>query len=146
MELYIELPRLTRNAKNGQILPGHVPANKGKKWGEYKVPAKSKKKILANLTNEGRRLGALASKPSICIKIVGIKDGEFYGMFESAAVAEVRLRTKGIKIRATNIRNCCYGKRPSAGGVKWFYEKDFDSWNKCIVDTSTTLSNHHSNM
>ena len=133
MELYIETPRLTRNAKNGRILPGHVPANKGKKWGQYKVPAKSKKKILANLTNEGRRLGGLASKPSICIKIVGIKNGEFFGMFESAADAEVKLRAKGIKIRATNIRHCCYGNRPSAGGVKWFYEKDFEKWSPLLL-------------
>lgn len=136
MELYIEQPRLTRNAKNGRILPGHVPANKGKKWGEYKVPKKSRKKILANLTNEGRKLGALASKPIRCIKIVGIKNGEFFGMFESAAVAEILLRERGIKISATNIRHCCKGKRKSAGGVKWFYEEDFDSWNKEIYNPS----------
>jgi hypothetical protein len=141
MELYIEQPRLTRNAKNGRILPGHVPANKGKKWGQYKVPKKSRKKILANLTNEGRKLGALASKPIRCIKIVGIKNGEFFGMFESAAMAEILLKAKGMQLSATNIRHCCKGKRKSAGSVQWFYETDFEKWNKLIVDTSTTLSN-----
>lgn len=134
MELYIPPVRLYRNPKNGRILPGYIPPNKGKKWGEYNVPRKSRKKILANLSDEGRRLGGLAHKERICIKVVGIKNGEFMGVFESAAAAEVVLRNKGIKIRATNIRHCCYGKRPTAGGFKWFYEADFEKWNKEITE------------
>lgn len=135
MELYIEPERRTRNAVNGRILPGHVPANKGKKWGEYKVPKKSQKKILANLTDEGRRLGTLASKPSLCKRIVGIQDGKFFGEFESAADAERKMKTKGIKVCGQNIRNCCKGiGRVSCGGIKWFYEEDFEKWSKEIKE------------
>ncbi len=133
MELYIEPERRTRNAVNGRLLPGYVPLNKGKKWGEYNVPIKSREKILANLSNEGRKLGALASKPRLCIKIVGIMHGEFIGEFESAAEAQGKLNGKGVAISATNIRHCCKGKRPSAGGIKWFYEAEFEKWSKEIV-------------
>lgn len=134
MELYIEPVRITRNRVNGRLLPGHVPANKGKKWGEYNVPKKSRKKILANLTDEGRRKGALASKPRICNKVVGIMNGEFIGEFESASDASRKMETIGIKVCSENIRNCCKCKgRISAGGVKWFYEADFEKWSKEII-------------
>jgi hypothetical protein len=134
MELYLEPERRTRNAINGRILPGHVPLNKGKKWGEYKVPKKSRKKILANLTDEGRKLGAKASKPLLCIKIVGILNGEFMGMFESASDAQRKMAKIGIKVCHENIRNCCKGKRQRAGGINWFYESDFEKWSKEIVE------------
>jgi len=133
MELYIApLPR-TRNPKNGRILPGFIPYNKGKKWGEYKVSKKSRKKILANLSDEGRKKGTLASKPRLCKKVVGILKGEFIGMFESAAQAQIKIKEKGIAISATNIRHCCKGQRPSAGGIKWFYEAEYEVWSKEIV-------------
>ena len=129
MELYLEPVKLTRNPVTGHFLRGVVQFRDNKPWTQRKIPKKSKKKILANLTNEGRKLGALASKPSLCIKVVGIKDGEFFGMFESAAEAELKLKKLDIKVCATNIRNCCKGKRPSAGGIKWYYEADFEGWN-----------------
>lgn len=135
MELYIAPAPRTRNAVNGRILPGYVPKNKGLKWGEYNVSKASRKKILANLTNEGRLKGAYASKPLLCKKIVGVQDGAFFGAFESAAIAELKLRDKGIAIRATNIRDCCKGIRPRAGGIQWFYEKDFEVWSSLIVDS-----------
>lgn len=129
MELYIEPERLTRNPRNGRIMPGNVAPNKGKKWGEYNVPRKSRKKILANLTNEGRRKGQLASKPRLCRKVVGIQNGEFLGEFESASDAERKMLTIGIKVCGENIRNCCHGRgRRTAGGVMWFFEKDYDKW------------------
>ena len=134
MELYIPPVPLTRNPTNGRILPGFVPKNKGKKWGEFKVPKRSRKKILANLNDAGRRKGALASKTRTCIKVVGIMNGEIIGMFESAAEAEKKIKGKGIAIRATNIRHCCKGKRPRAGGIKWFYESDFEKWNEEIKE------------
>ena len=106
-----------------------TPPNKGKKWGEYNVPEESRKAILANLTNEGRMKGALAKKKIYSQRIVGIKDRKFFGEFESAADAARNLQSVGIKVCSENIRTCCKGKRTSAGGVKWFYEHDFEKWN-----------------
>ena len=125
-----------RNSK-GHILAGrgHIPANKGKKWDEYNVPEESRKKILSNFTNEGRMKGALADKKRNNIKIIGIKERKFYGEFESAASAARNLQGLGIKVYSENIRTCCKGKRTSAGGVKWFYESDFEKWNAEIKQT-----------
>ena len=43
MELYIPPPRPTRSPATGRFLPGHVPANKGRKWSEYLSKRKQKR-------------------------------------------------------------------------------------------------------
>lgn len=138
MELYIpQIPKTMpgiRDAKGKFRAGAHiVPPNKGKKWGEYNVPEESRKKILANLTNEGRRLGGLAPKNRHQKRVVGIKDKKFFCDFPSAADAATSLHNAGIIINVSNIRACCRGNRPSAGGIKWFYECDFEKWNSEIV-------------
>lgn len=136
MELYIppfQQPP-TRNYKNGRIMKGYIPKNKGKKWSDYNVPEESRRKILANLTNEGRIKGSLANRKLNSQKIVGIKARKFVGSYESAAEAARILQSAGIRVSATNIRHCCKGKRPSAGGVKWYYEANFEEWQKEIKD------------
>jgi len=132
MELYIPPKPITRNPQNGRLLRGYEPKNKGKKWGEYNVPEESRKKILANLSNEGRKLGALAKKKRYSLRIVAIKDKKFFGEFESAADAARILRNAGIVVYSENIRNCCKGKRPLAGGIQWFYENEPEKWEKEI--------------
>ena len=114
MELYIEPDRLTRNPKNGRIMPGHVAPNKGKKWGEYKVPKKSRKKILKNLTDEGRQKGRASRWEKYKRRLIGIKDGEWYGYFENTCDAS---RNTGIE--QANIAACCRKKRSRAGGIEW---------------------------
>jgi hypothetical protein len=64
-----------------------VPKNKGKKWREYNVPRKSRKKILKNLTDEGRQKGREARWEKHKRRVIGIKDGEWYGCFESTCDA-----------------------------------------------------------
>ena len=133
MELYIPPKPFTHNPINGRILRGHEPKNKGKSWDEYNVPECSRKKILANLTNEGRKKGALAKKKRYSKRVIAIKDKKYFGDFESAADASRILRAAGIIVYSENIRNCCKGKRPSAGGIKWFYEEESHIWEKEIV-------------
>lgn len=137
MELtFPQIPnKIPTRDKKGRIIAGsgHIPANKGKKWGEYNVPEESRKKILANFSNNADRLkGALAKKERYSQKVIGIKDRKFFGEFDSAADAARDLQAIGIKVCSENIRTCCKGKRTSAGGVKWFYERDFDKWNSEI--------------
>ena len=115
-------------------MKGYIPKNKGKKRSDYNVPEESRRKILANLTNEGRMKGSLANRKLNSQKIVGIKARKFVGNYESAAEAARILQSAGIRVSATNIRHCCKGKRPSAGGVKWYYEANFEEWQKEIKD------------
>ena len=137
MELQLpQIPhKMPTRDKKGRIIAGrgHIPANKGKKWGEYNVPEESRKKILANLSNEGRRLGGLAPKNRNQKRVVGIKDKKFFCDFDCAGDAATSLRNAGITINVSNIRACCRGNRPSAGGIKWFYENDFEKWHNEIV-------------
>lgn len=42
-ELHLPPVRPKRNPKNGRFLTGHIPANKGKKWGEYLSKHKQKR-------------------------------------------------------------------------------------------------------
>lgn len=132
MELtFPQIPtKIPTRDKKGRIIAGrgHVPANKGKKWSDFNISEENKKTLLENL-KEGRILGTNSKKTYHRIKVVGIKNRKFYGVFDSATDAALCLQQKGINISHQNIRNCCKGHRPSAGGVKWFYESDFEKWN-----------------
>ena len=122
MELYLPPTPLTRNPVNGRLLPGYVPKNKGKKWREYNVPRKSRKKILKNLTDEGRQKGRASRWEKYKRRVIGIKDGEWYGCFENTCDAS---RKTGIE--QANIAACCRKKRPRAGGIEWYREDD-EEW------------------
>lgn len=116
-ELYIPIERPTRNFVNGRFLKGHVPHNKGKKWGDY---IKSRRKI--NNMRKGLELGRKGNPNIAGINsrpVVAIKDGELIAVFSSSNDAE---RKTGICGR--NIRSCCSGKRNTAGGYQWFLEND----------------------
>lgn len=45
-ELYLEPLRTYRNPTNGRFLKGHVPANKGKKWSEFKSKKSQRRSAL----------------------------------------------------------------------------------------------------
>lgn len=123
-ELHIPHKRAYRNPINGRFLKGITPHNKGKKWADY-IPEAKKNNMLKGLTL-GRcgynKIGGINAK-----KVVAIKDGEIYAMYDSACDAERKL---GICSR--NIRSCCAKKRAHAGGLKWFLESD-NEWIKLIV-------------
>ena len=123
-ELYLEPEKLFRNPKNGRLLKGHTPHNKGKKAAEY-TSKKNLKKMRENL-----RKGSNMDKSYIVgvrsIPIVAIKDGELVGTFKSASDAE---RKTGIL--SSNIRAACLGKRKTAGGFQWFNDSD-NTWCELI--------------
>ena len=123
-ELYIPHKRSYRNPTNGRFLKGITPHNKGKKWADY-IPTAKKKNMLKNLSL-GRcgnsKIGGINAK-----KVVAIKDGAIYAMYNSSSEAERKLGICG-----RNIRSCCAKKRAQAGGLKWFFESD-NEWLKLIV-------------
>lgn len=126
-ELTFPPERPDRNPVTGRFLPGHTPANKGRKWDEY-MTAKSKKRVAVgwrNLDpyNKGNRLTR---------RIVGIAPSGKWYIFPSISKA-----SEITGIRRDNINQCCchskvsqtYPKytRKTAGGWHWFYESD-DAW------------------
>ena len=48
-------------------------------------------------------------------------NGEYIADFKNAVEAENKMGIQG-----TNIRNCCKGKRTSAGNFKWMYKLDYE--------------------
>ncbi len=115
-ELYIPPKYSGRNLTTGQFLKGYVPHNKGKKWSEYMDMRKAKriKRIAIKNLVRNYRIGGWNAKP-----VVAIKGNNLVGIFPSAADAG---RKTGICGR--NIISCCSGKRKTAGGYRWFWEKD----------------------
>ena len=90
-ELYIPTERPKRNPTNGRFLPGHTPANKGKKWSEY-MPKKSQRRAAKGWKNleKGHAFGHPAvQNAGRCRKaVVGVNDdGSFkvFGYLLSAA-------------------------------------------------------------
>jgi len=114
-ELYIQ-KQIERNPKNGRFLKGSTPWNKGKKWEEI-FDKKTREYILNNLGKY--RTGNPHIGGNNAIRVVAIKDGKLCGVFDSSNDA---MRKTGICAR--NIRSVCSGKRKTAGGYKWYYEKD----------------------
>lgn len=118
MELYIVPEPINRNPLTGRFNKGSVPFNKGKRWEDYidtnKIP-----QLKANIPHTGRKnLWVSNQKP-----VVGIKDGQFFGVFDSATVAAQKL---GLDKR--NIGGCCHGRRKRCGGIEWYFEKEIDKW------------------
>lgn len=126
MELYIEPIRPTINKKNGQFLKGHEPFNKGKKWIDYLQKDKiiKMKKQILSLSGGGRKdIGGWNKKA-----VVAIKNGEFYGYFESCSDAGRKL-----KVQIRNVSNVANGKRKRCGGYEFYFESDFNKWNERII-------------
>lgn len=125
MELYIEPIRPQINRMNGQFLKGHEPFNKGKKWSEYLPQEKidKMKKQILQLSGGGRKdIGGWNKKP-----VVAIKDGKFCGYFESCKDAGRKL-----KLQNRNISSVANGKRKHCGGYEFYFENQFEIWNKRI--------------
>lgn len=126
MELYIEPIRPTINKKNGQFLKGHEPFNKGKKWIDYLPEDKIErmKKQILSLSGGGRKdIGGWNKKA-----VVAIKNGEFYGYFESCVSAADKLQ-----VQRRNVSHVANGKRKRCGGYEFYFESDFDKWNERII-------------
>lgn len=126
MELYIEPIRPTINKKNGQFLKGHEPFNKGKKWIDYLPEDKIRKmkKQILSLSGGGRKdIGGWNKKA-----VVAIKNGEFYGYFESCIDAADKLN-----VCSRNVSHVANGKRKRCGGYEFYFESDFDKWKERII-------------
>ena len=128
MELYIEPIRLQRNAVNGKFLKGNEPFNKGKKWNDYlSVEMQNKCREQLSKGRKGRKgrkdIGGCNKKA-----VVAIKNGEFYGYFESSADAGRRMN-----LCARNINSVAHNKRGKCGGYEFYFESDFDKWNERIA-------------
>jgi len=127
MELYIEQIRPTTNKQNGQFLKGHEPFNKGKKWSDYlpKDKIRKMKKQILSLSGKGRKdIGGWNKKA-----VVAIKNGEFYGYFESCVNAADRL-----KVQRRNVSHVANGKRKHCGGFEFYFESEFEKWNNRITE------------
>lgn len=127
MELYLPNPVFDKRKdfKTGRFLKGHQPFNKGLKWEEW-MDGRKQKRVKRNLSlkRNGRKdIGGWNKK-----QVIGIKEGRIFGVFPSAQHA-----AKKLNIQRRNICHCCNGKRKKAGGVNWFFESDFEKWNKLII-------------
>lgn len=81
------------------------------------------KRVLKGLQRIGRKdIGGQNKR-----KVIGIRDGKIVCLFESS---RAEMRYTGISDR--NIRHCCEGRRKRAGGIHWFFESDFQRWNKIL--------------
>lgn len=116
----LTFPERPQRSQYGRFCEGHIPWNKGKKWSEYMdddTARKVKQIGLKNLVHS--HIGHPGHHKK---SVVGItKSGKFY-VFPSMCEA-----ANATGIERTNIKLCCQGKRPSAGGLRWFFEND-DSW------------------
>lgn len=128
MELYLEPIRPTVNKLNGRFLRGHKPFNTGKKWNDY-LPEDTQKKCREQLKKGrgGRKdIGGWNKKP-----VVAIKNGEFYGYFESCVNAADKLQ-----VQRRNVSHVANGKRKRCGGYEFYFENEFEKWNERIITSS----------
>ena len=80
------------------------------------MPKEKQHKILKALQESNRPpIGGWNKKAVIC---VDIESGNFC-RFASVVQASAKM-----KVYKTNIYECCWGKRKTAGGFRWFYESN----------------------
>ena len=139
-ELYIPQPRPTINKANGRFLPGHVPANKGKKWDEF-MSKRGQRKARKGWKNI-EKMHAFGHPPTIgsgrCRKaVVSIDDNGKLRMFHFIGAA-----SKHYGIVRDNVRRCCNenakqhvnkktGKINTDHkymGLRFYFESDFEIW------------------
>ena len=111
MELYLK-PQKT---PNGKYAKGCIPFNKGKTWDFMGISKEKQAKIKKNLLKgAGKR-----NYPVFYNKVLMFKDDKIIGVFKGSNEAG-----KQTGIQPRNIRSVCNGKRKTAGGYVWKYEKN----------------------
>lgn len=108
-ELSLQPTRPTRNKVTGRFLPGHVPANKGKRWADYlseesqREIAKGWKNLDEYRSENGKKYGGRNRKPIVAIT----DDGKFRVFKDGYLAAEWLKRHIGKSCNRENIGRCC---------------------------------------
>ena len=96
-ELSLQPTRPTRNKVTGRFLPGHVPANKGKRWADYlsiesqREMAKGWKNLDEHRSENGKKHGGRNRKPIVAIT----DDGKFRVLKDGYLAAEWLIKHTG---------------------------------------------------
>ena len=135
-ELTLSPERKQRNAVNGQFLKGHVPHNRGKKWGEYMSRRSQERSSIGwknVLVHTGKRSECCGRMKRKVIAVM--PNGKWYSF---GSIAEAANSTGSIR---ENISRCCRlnasgRKNMKTGktntdhkydGVRWYYDDD-NNW------------------
>ena len=108
-ELSLQPTRPTRNKVTGRFLPGHVPANKGKRWADYlsiesqREMAKGWKNLNEHRSETGKKSGGRNRKPIVAIT----NDGKFRVFKDGYMAAEWLKKYTGKSCNHENIGRCC---------------------------------------
>ena len=108
-ELSLQPTRPTRNKVSGRFLPGHMPANKGKRWADYlseesqREIAKGWKNLDEYRSENGKKYGGRNRKPIVAIT----DDGKFRVFKDGYLAAEWLKRHIGKSCNRENIGRCC---------------------------------------
>ena len=145
-----------RNRQTGRFLKGHVPANKGKKWSEFKSKRSQKrssrgwKNLDLHRNKNGRAVNAGRSKK----QVVGVFDDGRFLVFPYAGAAAMWLGASRENIgrccRQNKSRKVCKndwrkGEKKGASrvntdhrykGIRWYFEDD-DAWTEKISPTKS---------
>ena len=130
MELYLE-PVLP-NRIHGKFAKGHdLSPLKGKTWKD--IYTKEQIESMLKHLEEQRKTSDRSGNGGLNSKsVVGIINGRFFGVFKSSVQAAEAGGTQ-----PQNVRACCGGKRKTGGGIEWYHESDFETWNKRITKIQT---------
>jgi len=126
MELYLD--HVFPNRVHGRFAKGHsLSPMTGKKWKDIYTPEQIEG-MLKNLEQQRKTSDRSGNGGLNARSVVGIKNGRFFGVFKSSVQAA--------EIGGTQpqcVRFCCHGKRKTGGGIEWYFESDFETWNKRIT-------------
>jgi hypothetical protein len=102
-ELYIPPKWNGKNAKTGRFLKGHIPANKGKKWGDY-MSKRSQRKAAKGWKNlDIHRPKTRPDNAVRCGKpVVVIDDDGRWCVFDN-----IKLAADWVGGNRENVRRCC---------------------------------------
>lgn len=107
------IPAKPQRKANGMFTKGHIPHNKGKKWGEW-MDGRKQRKVKKNLIHTGNpNIGGWNKK-----HIIASKDGKEY-WFESATAA-----AKALNLIRRNICHVANGQRNLCGGWRFRYTEN----------------------
>ena len=147
MELYLP-ERPTVNRITGRFMKGHVPANKGKKWGEYmsKRSQRRSAKGWRNLDIHRNKNGRPDNAGRCRKQVVAVRDDGSFTVFGYVGAA-----AKAIGGCRENLGRCCRANAsgkvlttargrgrgigsPSVNtnhrymGIRWYFESDYEIW------------------
>lgn len=137
-ELYLPPERPQKDAKTGRFLPGIVPHNKGKSWGEWMDGRKHnrvRRIAMRNLQLHPHHFKK-GEKPVNCRKVVGVFDDGRWVVYPDAVEASKCNGGNPANIRRTcrwnrdgvvNKRNGNVRHDYKCNGVVYYYEDD-DTW------------------